>query len=56
MIEIKHHVIREYVEGATITLVPTPTAEMLVDGLTKPLACGSLQQYNTDMGLVQRIV
>ena len=55
-IEIKHHVIREYVEGATITLVPTPTAEMLADGLTKPLARGSLQLYNTDMGLVQRIV
>ena len=37
-IEIRHHVIREYVERGTITLIRTPTAEMLADGFTKPLA------------------
>jgi hypothetical protein len=54
-IEIKHHAIREYVEQSIVTLVHTPTAEMLADGFTKPLACGSLQKYNTQMGLTQRI-
>ena len=55
-IEIKHHVIREYVERGTITLVRTPTAEMLADGFTKPLARVSLIRHNGDMGLVQRTV
>jgi hypothetical protein len=55
-IEIKHHVIREYVERSTITLEHTPTAEMLADGFTKPLARGSLLRQNEDLGLVQRTV
>jgi hypothetical protein len=55
-IEIKHHVIREYVERGTVTLERTPTAEMLADGFTKPLACRSLLRQNEDLGLVQRTV
>ncbi len=55
-IEIKHHVIREYVERSTITLVRTRTEDMLADGFTKSLARGSLSKHNTDMGLVQRVV
>ena len=55
-IEIRHHVIREYVERCTIALVRTPTAEMLADGFTKPLARGPLSKHITDMGLVPRIV
>jgi hypothetical protein len=55
-IEIKHHVIREYVERSTIALIRTPTAEMLADGFTKPLPRGPLSMHSTDMGLVQRIV
>ena len=54
-IDIKHHVIREYVEGSTIALVQTPTADMLADGFTKPLARGSLSRHMVDMGLVQRV-
>ncbi len=55
-IEIKHHVIWEYVEWSTITLVRTCTEDMLADGFTKPLAHRSLLKHNTDMGLVQRVV
>ncbi len=55
-IEIRHHVIREYVERGTITLIRTPTAEMLADGFTKPLARRTLLEHNDDMGLSQGIV
>jgi hypothetical protein len=55
-IEIKHHAIREYVERSTIALVRTPTAEMLADGFTKPLARALLSKHSGDMGLVQRVV
>ena len=50
-IAIKHHVIREYIENGTISLVRTPTAEMVVDGFTKSLPCVLLLQHNHDMGL-----
>ena len=50
-IEIRHHVVREYVEREVIKLVRTPTAEMLADGFTKPLARRSLLVHNEDMGL-----
>jgi hypothetical protein len=55
-IEIKHHVIREYVERSIVTLEHTPTAEMLADGFTKLLAQLALQKQNRDMGLVQGMV
>jgi hypothetical protein len=55
-IEIRHHVIREYVEHGTIELERTPTAEMLADGFTKPLARRPMQSHNGDMGLTQRTV
>jgi hypothetical protein len=51
-IEIRHHVVREYVEREVINLVRTPTAEMLADGFTKPLARRSLSIHNRNMGLV----
>ena len=54
-IEIKHHATREYVERSTIRLVRTPTADMLADSFTKPLARGSLLKHSKDMGLVIRI-
>ena len=50
-IAIRHHVIREYIENGTISLVRTPTAEMVVDGFTKSLPCVLLLQHNHDMGL-----
>ena len=50
-IAIRHHVIREYIEHGTISLVRTPTAEMIVDGFTKSLPRVLLLQHNHDMGL-----
>jgi Reverse transcriptase (RNA-dependent DNA polymerase) len=50
-IDIKHHVIREYVENEQISLVRTPTAEMVADGFTKPLSRTLLLRFNADMGL-----
>jgi hypothetical protein len=50
-IAIRHHVIREYIEKRTITLIRTPTLEMVADGFTKSLARTLLQQHNVDMGL-----
>ena len=55
-IDIRHHVIREYVERSTIALVRTPTAEMLADGFTKSLPRGPFSKHNRDMGLVHGIV
>ena len=34
-INIRYHVIREYVEKGTISLIRTPTLEMVADGFTK---------------------
>jgi hypothetical protein len=50
-IAIRHHVIREYIEKGTISLICTPTAEMVADGFTKSLPCALLLQHNNDMGL-----
>ena len=36
-IDIKHHVIHKYLEKGDISLVHTPTAEMVADGFTKSL-------------------
>jgi hypothetical protein len=37
-IDIKHHVIREYIDKKQIALIRTPTAEMVADGFTKALS------------------
>ena len=50
-IEIRHHVIREYIEKGTISLIRTPTAEMVADGFTKSLPLALLRQHNDSMGL-----
>jgi hypothetical protein len=50
-IAIRHHVIREYIENGTISLIRTPTVEMVVDGFTKSLLCALLLQHDRDMGL-----
>ena len=52
-IDIKHHVIREYVEGKLIMLVHTPTEEMVADGFTKSLSCALLLRHLPNMGLIQ---
>ena len=51
-IAIKHHVIREYVENHTISLICTPTLDMVADGFTKSLSRVLLEKHNNDMGLV----
>src|SRR6266404_1243502 len=51
-IPIRHHVIREYVERGDITLIHTPTLEMLADGFTKSLPKATLMHHAYDMGQV----
>jgi hypothetical protein len=50
-IDIKHHVICEYIEETKISLIRTPTAEMVADGFTKSLPHALLHRFNLDMGL-----
>ena len=50
-VDIRHHVIQVYVEKGTITLIRTPTAEMVADGFTKSLPCALLLKHDIDMGL-----
>ncbi len=49
-IPIKYHAIREYVEAGAITLVRTPTGEMLADGLTKSLPKASFDLLVNGLG------
>ena len=50
-IDIKHHVIHEYIENGYTSLIHTPTEEMVADGFTKSLSHVLLHRFNTDMGL-----
>ena len=50
-INIKHHAIHKYIEEGKISLIHTPTAEMVADGFTKSLLRALLQRFNSDMGL-----
>jgi hypothetical protein len=50
-IDIQYHVIRDYIENETISLIRTPTAEMVADGFTKSLPCTLMHKHNIDMGL-----
>src|ERR1700748_3922902 len=50
-IEIRHHVVCEYLESEQISLIHTPTAEMVAAGFTKSLPRALLQRFNLDMGL-----
>ena len=51
-IDIKHHVIREYIEEEKISLIRMPTAEMTADGFTKSLSRTLLLRFNLCMGLI----
>ena len=51
-IDVKHHAIREYVENDQISLIRTPTGEMIADGFTKSLSRILLQKFNSGMGLI----
>ena len=50
-IDIKHHVIHKYIEDGQISLICTPTEEMVVDSFIKLLLCTLLLHFNPDMGL-----
>ena len=50
-IDIKHHVIRGYIEKAHISLICTPIEEMVADGFTKSLSRVLLHRFNSGMGL-----
>ena len=50
-IDIKHHVIREYIENGFTSLIRTPTEEMVADGFTKLLLHTLLHRFNSGMGL-----
>ena len=50
-IDIKHHVICKYLEDGQISLICTPTEEMVADGFTKSLSHTLLLHFNPDMGL-----
>jgi hypothetical protein len=50
-IDIKHHVIPEYIEDGQISLICTPTTEMVTDGFTKSLSHTLAYHFNSDMGL-----
>jgi hypothetical protein len=50
-IDIKHHVIREYIENEYTSLIRTPTEEMVADGFTKSLPHVLLHRFNSFMGL-----
>jgi hypothetical protein len=50
-IDIKHHVLRDYVDKNAISLIRTPTEEMVADGFTKSLARVLLHRFNVDMGI-----
>ena len=50
-IDIVHHFIRECIEREEIELEYRPTADMIADALTKPLARGKFEKCVTEMGL-----
>ena len=50
-IDIKYHAICKYIENDKISLIRTPTAEMVADGFTKSLSHTLLLRFNAEMGL-----
>jgi hypothetical protein len=50
-IDIKHHAIRGYIEKEHVSLIRTPTEEMVADGFTKSLSRVLLHRFNSGMGL-----
>ena len=49
-IEIRHHAIREYIKKGVLSLMRTPTADIVAEGFTKSLSCVLLQKHNKGMG------
>jgi hypothetical protein len=51
-IDIKHHVTCDYIDKGVISLIYTPTVEMVTDGFTKSLSCILLHHFNVGMGII----
>jgi len=51
-IPIRYHAIQDYVEDKHITLILTPTTEMLADGLTKSFMKIKLSDFVSGLGLI----
>jgi hypothetical protein len=51
-IDIKYHFIRERIEDQTFEVIHCPTADMIADGLTKPLAKSSFHSMMDNFGLI----
>ena len=51
-IDVKYFVIKEKVEKGLITVVHTPTYNMVVDPLTKALLVGRFEEHVSRMGLL----
>lgn len=51
-IPIKYHKTRELVNDGTVTFKWIPTAEMVADGLTKPLGASKFKEFVSMLGLV----
>src|SRR5260370_17515672 len=50
-IDIKYHVIHRYIEKEYISLIHTPTEEMVANGFTKSLSHVLLHSFNSGMVL-----
>jgi hypothetical protein len=50
-IDIKHHAIWGYIEKVHMSLICTPTEEMVANGFTKSLSHVLLHRFNSGMGL-----
>ena len=56
-IHVRHHYIREMIRSGSLSLTHCPTAEMLADMLTKPLARDSLTRLrDTSMGVTPFLI
>jgi hypothetical protein len=53
-IDIKYHFIRQQVEKGTIHLSYIPTADMVADGMTKPLTAVKHARFIQQLGLTNQ--
>ena len=50
-IDIRHHVIRQAVEGRLISITKVPSDSEVADILTKPLARAKFEEFRSAMGI-----
>jgi hypothetical protein len=51
-IDISHHYIRDMAEKKRLEITYIPTADMIADGMTKPLARVAHEKFRRQLGLV----